>query len=147
MLNELIAFRLLYYLDFCVIFLFIAKTLMQLVFHFYDQSRFTTISFLKIKWELLQMDCEICERISEKVWDVEKSVIPNRYYDFPNQTAYFQQETYFCQNCNFIFNKHPISEEEMFKDYVYRSPDTSDDINAVNLILSLIKDKNIKTIS
>ena len=35
----------------------------------------------------------------------------------------------------------------MFKDYVYRSPDTSDDINAVNLILSLIKDKNIKTIS
>ena len=92
------------------------------------------------------MQCEICEKSNEKIWGVEKGIIPNRYYSSINQTQYFEQEIFFCSQCDYIFNKHSIPESEMYKDYVYRTPNTSEDDEAVKVISKIIKDENIKTV-
>ncbi len=77
----------------------------------------------------------------DRVWSIKNGVIPNLYLKNIEDEQKSTQAIFFCETCQVIENVHNFSEEQLFGNYVYRSPLTSMD-DEIALYLSEYIKKN-----
>jgi hypothetical protein len=87
--------------------------------------------------------CDVCTKEIEHIWAVNKSVPPNLYSQNLDGVGTSRQDMYFCKDCQTLANIHDFTVDDLFGDYVYRTPNTSMDTDIVNFLSSFIEEKNI----
>lgn len=92
----------------------------------------------------LKHKCDICNNSQSIVWSLKKGIPPNYYLKEPFTEKVSKQDIFFCEQCNTITNIHEFSFDDLFSNYVYRTPDTSMDEEVVTFLTSFINEKKIK---
>ena len=92
----------------------------------------------------LKHKCDICNNSQSIVWSLKKGIPPNYYLKEPFTEKVSKQDIFFYEQCNTITNIHEFSFDDLFSNYVYRTPDTSMDEEVVTFLTSFINEKKIK---
>lgn len=91
-------------------------------------------------------DCCLCNSAMTPIWSIKNGVAPNLYLKDSSQEQTSTQDLMFCEECQIIENVHHFSEDNLFGDYVYRTPATNMDDEIVEFLSSYIKKNNIKNV-
>jgi hypothetical protein len=94
----------------------------------------------------LDFQCDICSKNIENVWTINKGIAPNCYSRLPDNYSVSAQKIFFCENCQTLSNHHNFTLEDLFGDYVYRTPNTHMDEEIVKCLSAYIKQNSIKKI-
>ena len=93
------------------------------------------------------INCEICSAEMNMVWHIEHSVAPNRYrHNVSEKGVESEQRTYYCETCDYVKNSHDLTMDAIFSDYIYRSPDTIQDIEIADYLSEFISLNRIKSV-
>ena len=91
------------------------------------------------------MHCEICDKKLYSVYQFSNSPIPNDYYEKPNILTSNQNITY-CDNCFYVKNNHQFSIEQVFNNYLYRTPKTNQDQETIDFLKQKIESLGVTNI-
>ena len=91
------------------------------------------------------MQCEICDNELASVYQFLNSPIPNDYYLKPG-TISCEQRILFCDTCFYVKNFHQFDLEQIFNNYLYRSPKSNQDQGTIDFLKHKIQEFRIKNI-
>jgi hypothetical protein len=87
--------------------------------------------------------CDICGKNMVSLWEISKGVAPNRYFQHSYEHTFRHQNIFYCEPCNLITNRHNFSIDDLFGDYVYRTPNTVMDEEIVKVLSDFIKEREL----
>ena len=92
------------------------------------------------------MKCSVCCSPASNVWEIASGIIPNHYHKELKKEKKSSQGIFFCETCQTLENVHSFSEEDLFSNYVYRTPNTSMDEEIANYLATFINKNNIEKV-
>jgi hypothetical protein len=90
--------------------------------------------------------CDICGIFMPDIWEVKHGIAPNVYLAETDGAKTSPQKMFFCPSCQIIENKHDFTNDDLYKNYAYRTPITSMDNEIVNFLSQFIIENNIKDV-
>jgi len=94
----------------------------------------------------IKQDCCLCKSQMDIIWSINNGVIPNLYLKKTEDEKKSAQHIFFCEKCQIIENVHNFSENDLFGNYVYRTPLTKMDDEIATYLSKFIKENEIKNI-
>jgi ubiquinone/menaquinone biosynthesis C-methylase UbiE len=92
------------------------------------------------------MKCSVCCSPASNVWEIASGIIPNHYHKELKKEKKSSQGIFFCETCQTLENVHSFSEDDLFSNYVYRTPNTSMDEEIANYLATFINKNNIEKV-
>jgi len=90
--------------------------------------------------------CDICGADMSAIWEINNGIAPNVYRDEIDEVKTSPQRMLFCPSCQIIENKHDFTNDDLYKNYAYRTPRTSMDDEIVKFLSQFLIENNIKNV-
>tara|TARA_B100000787_G_scaffold165270_1_gene148960 strand:- start:9139 stop:10284 length:1146 start_codon:yes stop_codon:yes gene_type:complete len=87
--------------------------------------------------------CDICASEMSHIWGLDNGIAPNYYCNTPSDDVTKRQDIFFCEGCQMLANIHNFSLEDLFGKYVYRTPNTSMDLEIVDFLSHFIQEQDL----
>lgn len=91
------------------------------------------------------MNCEICDNELVSVYEFLNSPIPNDYYVKPRIIA-CKQNVFYCDKCFYVKNVHQFGVEQIYNNYLYRTPKSNQDQGTIDFLKQQIHEFTINNI-